>query len=660
MRGEKGRKGTIKTRLIGSFALILLVPSLFIGFISYQTAKKTVDEQFSQSAAENVGLINDVINQMITDRMKDVDYLSNKFTKEQYQGSESPLIRAELNSYTKLHPELDLTYLGTEDGIMLRSPRPEKEDPNYDPRKREWYIEAMKNKGNVIVTSPFIAATSKKMVVTVAKTVKDGSGVMAINVDLSKLSELTKRVKIGNEGYVQILDKSSKWVVHPTFELGSEFKGDTRDRMFAAESGSFSYISTDNRQKKMTYSTNELTGWKVSGTWYDSEISVLASPIFYRTFIVIGIASLIGAIVISLIIRSITRPLNRLIDTSQKISQGDLTETVELKNNDELGQLATSFNHMSQSLRTILREVNSSAMQLAASSEEMTASAEQTGKATEQISNAIQEMATGTEQQVKSVEETAQTVNEMATGVRNIATSTEKVADVAMEALKQSAVGGDAIQTAINQMNSIGLTVHSLSEVITGLGQRSEEIGQILEVITGISAQTNLLALNAAIEAARAGEHGRGFAVVADEVRKLAEQSSKSAGEISQLISQIQAETQKAIGSMTKATKEVESGIETVNDAGNSFEHIQCSVETVAQQIEDVSAVSRQIAAGTTQVVGAIDFIAKVAEEASVGTRQISASSQEQLASMEEISASAQSLTRMAEELQNLVDKFKG
>jgi methyl-accepting chemotaxis protein len=110
----------------------------------------------------------------------------------------------------------NLVYLGTKDGLMLRSPRPKKEDPNHDPRKREWYQEAMKNKGKVIVTSPFLAATSKKMVVTVAETLKDGSGVVALNLDLRKIGELTKGVKIGKKGYVEILDEKSKWVSHPT------------------------------------------------------------------------------------------------------------------------------------------------------------------------------------------------------------------------------------------------------------------------------------------------------------------------------------------------------------------------------------------------------------------------------------------------------------
>jgi methyl-accepting chemotaxis protein len=127
--GVKKIKGTIKTRLMVSFVLILLLPSLVIGFISYDSAKGKVDEEFSKSSADNVKLISEDINQMITDRMKDAEYLAGKFSKEQYQGVESPTVREELTSYAKLHTELDLTYLGTEDGLMFRSPRPEKEDP---------------------------------------------------------------------------------------------------------------------------------------------------------------------------------------------------------------------------------------------------------------------------------------------------------------------------------------------------------------------------------------------------------------------------------------------------------------------------------------------------------------------------------------------------
>ncbi|BCJ86548.1 hypothetical protein skT53_15330 [Effusibacillus dendaii] len=219
--------------------------------------------------------------------------------------------------------------------------------------------------------------------------------------------------------------------------------------------------------------------------------------------------------------------------------------------------------------------------------------------------------------------------------------------------------GNQAIRTAISQMNSIQNTVSGLAKVITGLGERSQEIGQIVEAITSIASQTNLLALNAAIEAARAGEHGRGFAVVADEVRKLAEQSSISAQQISELIATIQEETNKAVESMERGTKEVSEGITAVNLAGESFEQIGHSITDVSSQMQEVSAASKQMSTNSQQVIKSIDTISEITESTAAGAQNVSAASEEQLATMEEITASANALAQMAEELQKIVMKFK-
>ncbi len=377
--------------------------------------------------------------------------------------------------------------------------------------------------------------------------------------------------------------------------------------------------------------------------------------------LLLGVIAVIVGVAIALLIgRIISRPVTAIADVATKIADGDLTvNKIVVKNRDEIGELADSFNQMAENLRHVIQQVRMNSEQVAASAEQLTASSEQTSKATEQVTSTMQELAMGVDKQVQNVEETSQIINEMSIGVQQVASNAQHVSNTAIDAFEKATEGDQVIKTAVQQMNSINQTVADLGVVVKELGERSNHIGEIIEVITGIAAQTNLLALNAAIEAARAGEHGRGFAVVADEVRKLAEQSAHSSQQISLLISAIQEETNKAVQSMQVAAKEVEEGIGIVNTAGTSFAHIQDSVSEVKLQIQEVSSAVQQMAAGAEQIVGSMKMITEVTEASASGTQEISAATEEQLASMEEISSSASSLSQMADELQTLIRRFK-
>jgi len=351
--------------------------------------------------------------------------------------------------------------------------------------------------------------------------------------------------------------------------------------------------------------------------------------------------------------------IRKFQDAAELVTQGDLTAQIVLNTRDEMVSISNSFNTTISTLRNLVLQVGKNAEQLAASSEELNASAEQTSKATEQITEIVQEVALGTEQQVQSMTDSNKSLQEMSRGVQEIARSAQSVSQSAMRASEVSKDGNAAIKEAVGQMQGIHATITDLSSIVKGLGIRSQEIGQILEAITSIAAQTNLLALNAAIEAARAGEHGRGFAVVADEVRKLAEESSLSARKIAELIQAIQEETNKAVQSMDAGTREVTEGIKVVDQAGQAFALINQSVGQVAGQIQEVSASAEELSAGTDQVVSASATNMKITEEIAAGALTISSGTEEQLASMEEISASSLALSRMAEELQETINRFK-
>ena len=375
--------------------------------------------------------------------------------------------------------------------------------------------------------------------------------------------------------------------------------------------------------------------------------------------IILAIVSILIFTLVSLLIsRFITKPISNIQSLMFEAEKGNLTVSGYYNSRDELGQLTNSFNKMTEGIRTVIRQVSETAEQVAASSEQLHANAEETSKATELIARTMEGMAAGSDQQLQQVSRTSETVNELSSSVQQIAVNAQQVSATAADASEKAAAGNKSIHEAMSQMQSINSTVNGLSVVIQGLGQRSGDIEQIIESITSIAAQTNLLALNAAIEAARAGEHGRGFAVVADEVRKLAEESARSANQIGDLIAAIQTDTDNAIQSMESAATEVLQGIRVINTAGGTFDEINHSVSSVTSQIQEVSAAVHKMAAGTGQIVQYMSVINDISETASASTQNVSAASEEQMASMEEIASSAESLSEMAAELQRLTQQF--
>ncbi|ARC70851.1 MULTISPECIES: methyl-accepting chemotaxis protein [Bacillus] len=376
--------------------------------------------------------------------------------------------------------------------------------------------------------------------------------------------------------------------------------------------------------------------------------------------IIVIAASLVLSISIGLLMtRLITKPIKDIQALFAETEQGDFTVKGTYQSKDELGLLTASFNKMVAGVRSIIETVGETSHQVASSSQELSASADESTKASEYISTTIQELAVGSDQQVESVENSRTVIKGMTEFAGRISSSAEKAAATADQTALMSLEGTKAIDKVSAQMQSINETVVSLSEAFKHLTERSNEIGNITEVITSIAEQTNLLALNAAIEAARAGEQGKGFAVVADEVRKLAEQSAQSAEQITRLITIIQNDTKQTMNSVISATGEVKEGLVVVHEAGGAFQKIENSITEVVTQINDVTNLVKNLTAGTSEIETAISGVKEVAETAAGSTQTVSAATQEQLASMEEIAAASQILAQNAEELQHLIQKFK-
>ncbi|MBO2945176.1 methyl-accepting chemotaxis protein [Paenibacillus sp. F411] len=376
---------------------------------------------------------------------------------------------------------------------------------------------------------------------------------------------------------------------------------------------------------------------------------ILANIITLTLLIVIGYT----------IARMIVRPLKEVRRMLTIAETGDFTVKGQYQSRDELGELTASFNQMSAKLQSVFAAVQDSSMLVASSSEQLSASAEQSSQASEQVTLTIQELAAGTDRQVEMIEDASHEMNTMTAYTRSIADQTQHVKNDALHASQMSHEGTAAIQDVSVQMGSISSNVNGLFEAVQSLSTRSLEIGQLVDIISDISSQTNLLALNASIEAARAGEQGKGFAVVASEVGKLAEQSGKSTKQITDMIRQIQRDTEHTIDTMRVTSGEVQQGLHVVHQAGQTFHNIENAVSNVVGRIEEIASTLLKVAEGIQQVNTQFTDVRAVSLNSADHSQGISAAAEEQLASMEEITSSSQALAALAENLQKLIQQFK-
>jgi len=348
--------------------------------------------------------------------------------------------------------------------------------------------------------------------------------------------------------------------------------------------------------------------------------------------IVLGSVATVLSIGASLfIIRSITIPLAEGVDVATRLAAGDLTASVTIRNNDEIGTLMTAMDNMVKSLRELIGKIKYAAENMASGSEQLSASAEEISRGMDGQASRSSQIATATE--------------EMSQTVIDVARNASDIAQISTQAFDQAKNGEAVVKRSVDEVQAISSTVAESSLVMQRLGDSSKQIGDIVGVINDIADQTNLLALNAAIEAARAGEQGRGFAVVADEVRKLAERTTQATSQINSMISSIQSEVEHAGVSMNNATARVESGVAFSRKAGDSLGDIVGSVNNLQSMVQQIASATEEMSTVSETISSDIQGIAEGSREISAGSGQIAQASSD--------------LARLATELQSVVRQFK-
>ena len=470
-----------------------------------------------------------------------------------------------------------------------------------------------------------------------------------LDSELRDVRALFGKVKVADTGYVYIARQTKddktlvEFVAHPTLagKTLEGMDGETRDsiaKAVAGPDGLLTYEMKDAngkmRKKLGVAGTSSRWGWRLVGASWEDEF--LAESMKLRNFLVISsiVAALLSCAVIFFLVNVRLKPLSEFMVQMDRLGAGDLTISVrdaDGNSGNEVQRLGHSLNVTAANVRSLVGEISAAAGRVNAAASE--------------VENASHQAMEAAEQQSQSASGMAASVEQMSVSISHVAASAGDAAQVGEEAAESTHRGRSIVQKTVEEMERIAGEIGRSAEVIHSLGERSQQISGIVGVIKEIADQTNLLALNAAIEAARAGEQGRGFAVVADEVRKLAERTSSSTQEIADTIAAITGETQSAVAGMQVVSRQVEAGVEMAREAGEALQVIDANTEKSVSTVRDIADSTREQSVVSQEIARLVEQIAQMAEEGSATSTQNT--------------EYARNLQTLAQELQTALQRFK-
>lgn len=402
----------------------------------------------------------------------------------------------------------------------------------------------------------------------------------------------------------------------------------------------------------------------IIGIWFagleKEYITAHLAKFSYSIIGIILICVILAVFTLGILIHKMIFNIEILAGTMKKVeNENDLTVVTKVKSHDELEQLSTVFNNMISKMKELITEVKSASANLLSFSKKLSETTEESGKSMEEISSAISNIAVGMSDNVKYIQDITENVNEVTKGIEMIAQTSQLVTRESEKVKSDAFKGGNSVKEVLNAVSDINDSAREVLLVMNELGKLSQQIGSIIEIITGISTQTNLLSLNAAIEAARAGDVGKGFAVVAEEIRKLALESSNAAKSITDLIVEVQSKIKTANEKMFENSVKANEGFKKASDTSEYIQQIISSINNMIQQIYEISNAVVQQSEVLKQINSAMNNINSITETTATNAEEISASIQQQTSALQQLGYTAIELTQMVQKLDNMVNQFK-
>lgn len=642
--------------------VISCTPLILVSLISTYLFSNTVHADYLLSSHSKVEKLQMEVQNLIT---KQLDVLKMSAKIPQIRVFDVQASKPFLVETSQAYPMLLPIVVDTREGKQIVKSDDSKLFPDISDRK--FFQDAMKGQTDV-VSETLVSKDNNHLIIVLATPIclpdsTNIAGVLQGTIDLDMLINMVTERSSDNSIFY-IVDREGKVIAHPKREL-VEKRIDMSNVNFIQQglkgkTGTVDLKDEQENRKIVNYAYDPITGWVMV---QETPASVLTEKI--RGLALTNAAILIVTILLVILIgyfsaSRMIRPLKMILDECMLLAEGDLRhQERKIVEKDEIGLLAKGFYEMRSKLNTLIMSVKAQSEQVASSSEQLTASSYQSAEASDQIVHSINQIAEGIEKQASATARMITITKELSTSTERIADTTQAVSQIA-DITSQDAINGKvSLQNAMEQMKKIGKGSEDIQSAIAELADGSQEINEIVNLISTISRQTNLLALNAAIEAARAGEHGHGFAVVAEEVRKLAEESNQAALKISELIQKNQTNMNQAVNVTQAGVEGIKSGMIIVDSAGETFEKIAESVVDLSKHIYQISHSITQIASHGQTLLASTNTVDHIIKENVAETQTISAATEEQSASMEEIAASSQNLSKLSRNLEEAVAKFK-
>lgn len=645
---------------------VLVLFMVAIGIYSSFTMRSMIvekTEQNLQALAENSG---DNLMSFVDGHVKLIELLSKDANvlgvyKNEYQ--EEMWMKKLFQSVLKSYPDVINVYVGLKDKRMYLIPEQELPE-GYDPTSRPWYKDAVAKPGQLIITEPYADASTGKLVVTIAKTIQTDEGivgVVALDFDISKLSE--KIMVKGKElGYLNaVVSGSGNILLHTDTTLIGKNVSDQeffKKWLSGPESGVFGY--TFNNVKRITGYKRLPNGWIFATLAIEKDL--MKEPNI-ATMVMIGITVI--AIILSILLALwftrafIIKPINEIVAVADKVAQGDLTVNIEARSKDEIGKIATALSKMINAVREIATQIQREGNTIKQEAGQVAAVSEETSATIEELTAQVDSVNTNVNNASAAIEEMTSGIQEVAASAQNVANASQKLSEEAQRVSTLSTEGQKAIVSITNVIEQTKQKANTTFETVEKLSESAKNIGEIVDTINSIAEQTNLLALNAAIEAARAGEAGRGFAVVADEIRKLAEESKQATQNIANILRGIVDESMKA----SDATKET---VEIVNQAATQstliktqFEQILQSIVRMSQMTENLAASAQQQSAAAEEMSSAMDSASKSMVSVVEQMNEVTMAIKQQSDAIANVAKTAENLDDIAEKLVESIRRFK-